>query len=163
MTHIENIRKGDYIAVIDSEHTEFKILPLAYQANVIEETVEWSGRPLRVEAIGPPFIFVHDPIAAINEEQPQHSFEAIDNRMVKWTKLPKDYVKAWLKAHQRTIPKDLATKAEREEQKSRTHGQCPQCDQRMSERLFGEKWRLTCSTCDVVLMPLDAVGRWRSR
>lgn len=130
MTHIENLRVGQWVAITRSVEEHVTAFGTCTHH---DEMV--SGRPLKILAISLPFVVVTDG---------DDLFGPIDTRLCEFTRLSRSYVRCLVAGSSATI---LQRQKEHDAQSTDARN-CPMCNSRLRERRIENGiWELVCPEC----------------
>lgn len=144
--HIENLKAGDWIAVISYKEDDYEApMPPSFFEMIsgrAKPTSECSGEPLMVLATHPPFVCVADLLGAHRA--------AMDLRTLSVTKLSKDYVKAFTTVDAKAkVRRTLESKPSQRKKDELDYGCCPNCKEKMVQRRIGQgSWVYVCKNCE---------------
>lgn len=151
MRSVECLSIGDFIVVIRDAYTPEKIIPNGFEVTHVPGLSRRSGEPVRVVAIGAPFVIC---------EQVSRSSGGkymLDSRYENWSKVDDLYVREYCRLEKSAIPEAVQLPKDIEEAKQASKSSCPVCLERMTERqVMGRPgWRLACTQCRLELVPYE--------
>lgn len=152
MAAVECISPGEFLVILSDRYTEEKIIPKGFEVEHIPAIRRRSGEPLKVVAIGAPFLICERVTGQDNKAR------FVDSRYETWTKVDEQYVREYCRLERHSIPEILQRPEELEKTKQAKKSLCPVCLEKMSERqVMGRPgWNLACAGCELELVPYQS-------